>query len=113
MATAGVVIASVMVEEEDTSPAVETVVDMLMPPIVDVGHQQALGAVAGPTGVPPHVAPMVRQRMVAGPMVSPMARQRVVAGPMVSPMARQRVVAGPMVSLTVADRMVAAITTSW
>jgi hypothetical protein len=95
MATAGVVIASVMVEEEDTSPAVETVVDMLMPPIVDVGHQQALGAVAGPTVVPPHVAPMARQRMV-GPMVPPMPRQRVVARPMVA----------------VADRMMAAITTS-
>jgi hypothetical protein len=40
MATAGVIIASVVVEEEDTSPAVETVVDMLMPPIVDVGHRQ-------------------------------------------------------------------------
>jgi len=39
MATAGVVIASVMVEEEDTSPAVETAVDMLMQPIVGVGHQ--------------------------------------------------------------------------
>jgi hypothetical protein len=34
-----VVIASVVEEEEDTSPAVETVVDMLMPPIVEGGHQ--------------------------------------------------------------------------
>jgi hypothetical protein len=58
MATAGVVIDSVMVEEEDTSPAVETAVDVLMQPIVDVGHQQALGAVASPTVVPPNVAPM-------------------------------------------------------
>jgi hypothetical protein len=79
-----------MVEEEDTSPAVETAVDMLMPPIVDVGHQQALGAVAGPTVVPPHVAPVARQRMVADPMVA--VRDRMVA---------------------VADRMVAASDTSW
>jgi len=58
MATAGVVIASVMEEEEDTSPAVESAVDMLMQPIVEVGHQQWLGAVAGPTVVPPHLAPI-------------------------------------------------------
>ena len=71
-----------MVEEEDTSPAVETAGDVLMQAIVDVGHQQAIEAVAGPTVVPPHVAPMPEQRVVARPMVG------------------------------VADRMMAAITTS-
>jgi hypothetical protein len=40
MATAGVVIASAVGEEEATSPAVVTAVDVFMPPIVEVGHRQ-------------------------------------------------------------------------
>jgi len=59
MATVGVIIASTVAEEEDTSPAVETAEDVLMQPIVEVGHRQcALGAAAGPTVVRPQVAPM-------------------------------------------------------
>ena len=82
------VIASAVGEEEGTSPAVETAVDVLMQPIVEVGHRQrALGAVTGPTVVPPDVAPMPQQRVVARPMA-------------------------PLVRLTAADRMVAANTAS-
>ena len=96
------VIASAVGEEEGTSPAVETAVDVLMQPIVEVGHRQrALGAVTGPTVVPPDVAPMPQQRVVARPMVAPMPQQRVVARPM-----------APLVRLTAADRMVAANTAS-
>jgi hypothetical protein len=40
MATAGAIIASAVVEEGATSPAVETAVDALMQPIVEVGHRQ-------------------------------------------------------------------------
>ncbi|MGD0509015.1 MAG: hypothetical protein ABSA27_14530 [Terriglobales bacterium] len=59
MATAGAIIASAVGEEEDTSPAVETAVDVLMPPIVEAGHRQyALGAATDPTAVRPCVTRM-------------------------------------------------------
>ncbi|MGD0467103.1 MAG: hypothetical protein ABSA54_01885 [Terriglobales bacterium] len=110
IATAGVIIASAVGEEEGTSPAVETAVDVLMQPIVDVGHrQEALGAAAGPAVVPPYVAPKPQQRVVARPMVLPIPQQRVVARPMVAAVV-DRMVARPMVA--VADRM-AANTTRW
>ncbi len=101
MATAGVIIASAVAEEEDTSPAVETGVNVPMPPIVEAGHRQyALGARADPTVVRPCAAPMPQQLAVARPMVPPMPQQHVVARPMVPLTAAE------------ANRMVAANTTS-
>jgi len=48
MATAGVIIASAVGEEEPTAAAaVETAVDVYMQPIVEVGHRQHAIAVAG------------------------------------------------------------------
>jgi len=48
MATAGVIIASAVGEEDATTAAVETAVDVFMQPIVEVGHRQhAVAAVAG------------------------------------------------------------------
>jgi len=40
IATAGVIIASAVVEAEGTSLVVETAVDVLMHPIAEVGHRQ-------------------------------------------------------------------------
>jgi hypothetical protein len=68
MATAGAVIASAEVEEEGTSPPVETTVDVLPQPIADVvQHQRALAAIM--------VAPMPQAHIAARPMVHPTPRQ--------------------------------------
>jgi hypothetical protein len=110
MATAGVIIASTVAEEEDTSPAVETAVNVLMPPIVEAGHRQyALGA-ADPTVLRPYVPPMPPQHVVARPMVPLMPQQHVVVRLMAPLMPQQHVVV--RLTAAVADRMVAANTTS-
>jgi hypothetical protein len=109
MATAGVIIASAMVEEEATAVAVETTVDAVMQPIVAVAHRwYAPAAVAGPAVMPPQVAPAPLQRVAARPMVLPMLEQRVVARPMVAPMPEQRVVARPMAAPMPEQRSMAA-----
>jgi len=94
MATAGVIIASAVVEEEPTAAAaVETAVDVFMQLIAEVvGHRQHA---AGPA---------------AGPTVPRTPQQRVVARRMVPRMPQRRAAARPM--LAVADRTVAANTTS-
>jgi hypothetical protein len=113
MTTAGVVIASAMVGEEATAVAVETTVDAVMQPIVAVAHRwYAPAAVAGPAVMPPQVAPVPEQRVVARPMVLPMPEQRVVARPMVAPMPEQRVVARLMAAPMPEQRMVATNATS-
>jgi hypothetical protein len=97
------------------SAAVETAVDVLMQPIVDVGHrQEAPGGVVGLAVAPPYVTPMPQQHVVAHPMVLPIPQPRAVARPMVAAVARRMVaaVADRMVA-AVADPMVAANTTRW
>jgi hypothetical protein len=63
MATAGVVIASAVVEEEVMSAAVETLVDVLMLPIVKAAHPQHVPAVAAArTVMHPCVIPTPQHR---------------------------------------------------
>jgi len=94
MATAGVIIASAVGEEEGTSPGVETAVDVLMQPIVDLGErQQALAATA--------VAPVQQQLVAALLAAHPMLQQPVAVPLTARPMPQQRGVA----PLTAADRM--------
>jgi hypothetical protein len=113
MTTAGAVIASAMVAEEATAVPVETTVDAVMQPIVDVARPyNAPAAVAGPAVMPPQVAPVPEQRVVARPMVAPMPEQRVVARPMAAPMPEQRVVARLMAAPVPEQRMVATNATS-
>jgi hypothetical protein len=91
MAMAGVVIASAVVAAEGTSPAVETVADVLMLPIVDVARRQRAVAAAAAESTPqPRVAALLTVR--------PMPHLRVEAPPMVRPMPQP---------LTVADHMAA------
>ena len=121
MATAGVIIASAVGEEDATTVAVavETAVDVFMQLIVEVvGHRQhASAAVAG------LAAPRTpQQRVVARRMVPRMPQRRAVARPMLAVADRMLAVAGRTVAVarrmvavadrTVADRTVAANTIS-
>ena len=74
MATAGVSIASAVVEEEGMSAAVETAGDVIPPPIVDAADRQYTPA----TGVA-EVAELMPQRVGAPLMVQVMPQRRVVA----------------------------------
>lgn len=78
MATAGESIASAVAEEEDTSPAAETAVDMLLGPIADAAHWRYT------------LLAIVRYTLLAIAMAAPTPPQRMVA------------------PLTAADRMLAA-----
>jgi hypothetical protein len=102
MATAGVIIASAVGEEDATvAAAVETAVDVFMQLIVEVGHRQhARAAVAGRGA-----SRMPQQRVVARRMVPRMPQRRAVARRMVPRLPQRRAVARPM--LAVADRTVA------
>jgi hypothetical protein len=107
MATAGVIIASAVGEEDATvAAAVETAVDVFMQLIVEVGHRQhARAAVAGRGA-----SRMPQQRVVARRMVPRMPQRRAVARPMLAVADRTVAVARRMVA--VADRTVAANTIS-
>src|SRR5580700_9823331 len=93
MATAGVSIASAVVEEEGTSAPVETAVDVIPQPIVDAADRQYAAAATA-------VARMPQQRVVAPLTVRTMPQRRAVA-PLTAAADR-----------LAANRMVAANTTS-
>ena len=78
MATAGVSIASAVVEEEGTSEAVETVVDIFPQPIVDVADRQYAAAAVARMPHRRAVAPLtaVADRMAADRTVAANATSR-------------------------------------
>jgi hypothetical protein len=90
IATAGVIIASAVVEAEGTSLVVDTAVDMLMHPIEEVGVGR------------PMVLTVQQRPMLARPMVPTMPQQRVVAHRM--PAAADRMLAVRIVAADITRR---------